>query len=60
MLAAGVTSPLLIALLRPAFLLAEYMGYGMHHLRAYVVMVFVQSVFYGAIVFAIMLLVTKR
>lgn len=53
MLAAGVTSALLFVVLRPGLLLAERMGYGMHDMRAYILMVFVHSIFYGAIVFVI-------
>ena len=60
MLAAGVMSPLLLVILRPGLLLAERMGYGMHEMRAYILMVFVDSIFYGAMVFVIMLMVMKR
>jgi hypothetical protein len=60
MLGAGVTSRLLFALLRPGLILAELMGYGVHDWRAYILMVFVHSIFYGAIVFVIMLAVRKR
>ena len=53
----GAASPLLIALLRPGLLLAERMGYGVYDWHASILMVFGNSVFYGAIVFVIMLLV---
>ena len=60
MLAARVTSHLLIVILRPGLRLAELMGYGMNDLCAYILMVFVLCIFFGAIVFVIMLVVRKR
>lgn len=59
-LAAGVTTEALIVILRPGLRMAQLMGYGLNDLRGYILMVFVYSIFFGAIVFVLMLAVRNR
>jgi hypothetical protein len=62
MLGAGVRSRLLLALLRPALILVELMGYrwDVHEWRASILVAIVGGIFYGTIVFVIMLFVRKQ
>jgi uncharacterized membrane protein len=62
LLGSGVQSRLLLAILRPALILVELMGYGggVHNWRVSILVAIVGGIFYGAIVFVIMLLVRKR
>ena len=60
-LGAGVRSRWLIVVLRPGLILGDLMGSGyVHDWRASILTVLVDSIFYGAIVFVIMLVVKKR
>jgi hypothetical protein len=55
----GGSSPILIALLRPGLFMAEWMGYASHDWQASLVMVFANSILYGACIFLIMWLVRR-
>jgi hypothetical protein len=60
LLIAGVASPLIRRILWPGLLLAELMKYGEWDWQASILVVLGNSIFYGAIVWVIMLVVRKR
>jgi hypothetical protein len=60
LLVAGVASPLVRPILRPGLLLAGLMKYGEWDWQASILVVLGNSIFYGAIVLVIMLVMRKR
>jgi hypothetical protein len=60
MLVAGVASPLIRPILRPGLVFAELMKYGEWDWQASILVVLGNSIFYGAIVLVIMLVIRKR
>ena len=60
MLIVGLASPLIRPILWPGLFLAKLMKYGEWDWQASILMVLGNSIFYGAIVWVVMLMVRKR